>query len=263
MGVLAPFSSLIDVDFPPPVPREGPAGVPDGPAAPPWRAGSGTASRATGGRRVGAMGGEDDAALMQAWIGGDLRAFEILYGRHKGPLYRYLLRHARDRALADDLFQDTWGRLIGARTRYEPRAKFQTFLFTLAHNLFIDHCRRASVRPVSASSLAMPAGADDEDDGDERGGLAVGAIAAPEPAQPERRAEQQEVRTRLRAALDALPRDQRDVFLLYEETGLSLDEIATVTGVGPETAKSRLRYAVAKLRAAMADLAPAALEKTP
>jgi RNA polymerase sigma-70 factor (ECF subfamily) len=209
------------------------------------------------------MGRDDDAALMQAWIAGDVRAFETLYMRHKGPLYRYLLRHARDRALADDLFQDTWGRLIGARARYEPRARFQTFLFTLAHNLFVDHCRRASVRPVSASSLPGPHGGDDDDDGDERGGLGVGAIPAPEPTQPDRRAEQQETRARIRAALDALPREQRDVFLLYEETGLSIEEIANVTGVGPETAKSRLRYAVAKLRAAMADLAPAQAERTP
>ena len=205
------------------------------------------------------MTGEDDAALMQAWVAGDLRAFETLYGRHKGPLYRYLLRHARDRALADDLFQETWGKLIAARTRYEPRAKFQTYLFTLAHNLFIDHCRRASVRPVSASSLAPATNGDDGDDGDARG---VGAIAAPEPAQPERRAEQQQLRERIRAALDGLPRDQRDAFLLYEETGLSLEEIATVTGVGAETAKSRLRYAVAKLRAAMAEFAPTAVERT-
>jgi RNA polymerase sigma-70 factor, ECF subfamily len=204
--------------------------------------------------------GDDDAALMQAWMAGDLRAFEALYARHKGPLYRYLLRHTRQRELADDLFQETWGRLIGARQRYEPRAKFQTFLFTLAHNLFIDHCRRASVRPVSASSLpAAPAG-DDDDSQDERG---IGAIRAPEPEQPERRAEEHETAARIRAALETLPREQRDVFLLYEETGLTLEEIGKVTGVGAETAKSRLRYAVAKLRAAMSDLAPATLERSP
>jgi RNA polymerase sigma-70 factor (ECF subfamily) len=203
---------------------------------------------------------DDDAALMQAWMAGDLGAFETLYARHKGPLYRYLLRHARHRELADDLFQETWGRLIGARQRYEPRAKFQTFLFTLAHNLFVDHCRRASVRPVSASSLPVAAGDDDDETRDDRG---VGAIRAPEPEQPERRAEQQELGARIRAALEALPREQRDVFLLYEETGLTLEEIGKVTGVGAETAKSRLRYAVAKLRAAMHDLAPAALERRP
>jgi len=213
-------------------------------------------------RKVQGMGArDDDAALMQAWAAGDLPAFEALYARHKGPLYRYLLRHTRDRELADDLFQETWGRMIGALQRYEPRAKFQTFLFTLAHNLFIDHCRRASVRPVAASSLPPMAG-DDDDEGarEERG---VGAIRAPETEQPERRAEEQETAARIRAALEALPREQRDVFLLYEETGLTLEEIAAVTGVGAETAKSRLRYAVAKLRAAISDLAPAAMERSP
>jgi RNA polymerase sigma-70 factor (ECF subfamily) len=214
-----------------------------------------------GPRTVRGMAGDedDDAALMQAWGAGDMRAFETLYARHKGPLYRYLMRHTRQRELADDLFQETWGRLIGARQRYEPRARFQTFLFTLAHNLFIDHCRRASVRPVSASSLPVAPG-DDDDPHDERG---VGAIRAPEPEQPERRAEEQETAARIRAALEALPREQRDVFLLYEETGLTLEEIGQVTGVGTETAKSRLRYAVAKLRAAMSDLAPASLERSP
>jgi RNA polymerase sigma-70 factor, ECF subfamily len=210
--------------------------------------------------QVMAGDGDEDAALMQAWMAGEMRAFETLYARHKGPLYRYLLRHTRQRELADDLFQETWGRLIGARQRYEPRAKFQTFLFTLAHNLFIDHCRRASVRPVSASSLPAGPGDDEDDPHDERG---VGAIRAPEAGQPERRAEEQETAARIRAALDTLPREQRDVFLLYEETGLTLEEIGKVTGVGAETAKSRLRYAVAKLRAAMSDLAPATLERSP
>ncbi len=203
---------------------------------------------------------QDDAALMQAWIAGRLPAFETLYARHKGPLYRYLMRHTRDRELADDLFQETWGRLIGARQRYEPRAKFQTFLFTLAHNLFIDHCRRARVRPVSASSLPLPPLDDEDDSGDGRG---IASIRAPEPQQPERRAEAEEIAARLRTALDSLPPEQRDVFLLYEETGLTLEEIAHVTGVGAETAKSRLRYAVAKLRAAMSDLAPTAVERSP
>jgi len=203
--------------------------------------------------------GDEDAVLMRAWMAGELPAFETLYARHKGPLFRYLLRHTRNRELADDLFQETWGRLIGARQRYEPRARFQTYLFTLAHNLFIDHCRRASVRPVSASSLPAPPGDDDDESRDQRG---VGSIRAPEPEQPERRAEEQETAARIRAALDALPREQRDVFLLYEETGLTLEQIAQITGVGAETAKSRLRYAVAKLRAAMSDLAPAAVERS-
>jgi RNA polymerase sigma-70 factor (ECF subfamily) len=228
------------------------------PVPPPLRRAS--CARAARARTVPGMASDqgDDAALMQAWVAGSLPAFETLYARHKGPLYRYLLRHTRNRELADDLFQETWGRLIGARQRYEPRAKFQTFLFTLAHNLFIDHCRRASVRPMSASSLPV-ATADDED---ETRDDPVTSVRAPAPEQPERQAEAQQIAARIRAALDGLPREQRDVFLLYEETGLTLEEIARVTGVGAETVKSRLRYAVAKLRAAMSDLAPAALERS-
>jgi RNA polymerase sigma-70 factor (ECF subfamily) len=188
---------------------------------------------------------EDDGALMRAYASGQLGAFERLYARHKGPLYRYLLRHTRDPELAGDLFQEVWTRVIAARARYEARAKFQTFLFTLAHNAFIDHCRRASVRPVL---LPGSSGSDGDDDAP----TAQDLLPAPPAEQPDRRAEQSELRAALRAALDALPREQRDVFLLYEETGLSLEEIATVTGVGAETAKSRLRYAVAKLRATLA-----------
>jgi RNA polymerase sigma-70 factor (ECF subfamily) len=186
---------------------------------------------------------DDDAALMLAYAAGDAAAFDRLYARHKGPLYRYLVRHTRDHELAGDLFQEVWAKLITARARYEVRAKFQTFLFTLAHNAFIDHCRRASVRPVL---LATRDAGDDDDDT-----TAQDRLPAPAASQPEQRAEQTELRSALRAALDALPREQRDVFLLYEETGLSLEQIAAVTGVGAETAKSRLRYAVAKLRAVL------------
>ena len=106
----------------------------------------------------------DDAQLMLDYASGNARAFELLYARHRSGLYRYLMRHARDPDLANDLFQDVWGRVIANRSRYEPRAKFQTFLFTLAHNFFIDHCRRTAARPRGESidstdtedSLAAP-----------------------------------------------------------------------------------------------------------
>jgi RNA polymerase sigma-70 factor (ECF subfamily) len=187
--------------------------------------------------------GGDDAALMRAYAAGDLRAFERLYARHRGPLYRYLVRQSGDRTLADDLFQETWSRVIGARARYEPRAKFQTWLFTLAYNCFIDHCRRTRARPAGASTT--PDGAD----------LADTLPASPHDG-PEQHASDAQLRERLRVALDALPAEQRDAFLLYEQAGLGVEEIAQATGVGMETAKSRLRYAVAKLRAALADVAP-------
>jgi RNA polymerase sigma-70 factor (ECF subfamily) len=183
------------------------------------------------------MGSQDDADLMGRYAGGDLRAFELLYSRHRAALYRYLLRHTRDREAANDLFQEVWSKVIANRSRYEPRAKFRTFLFRIAHNCFIDHYRRASLRPKQE----FAEGQDWED-----------TLPAPERESPDARAEQAEVMARYRSALSALPPEQRDVFLLYEESGLSLEEIGAITGVGMETAKSRLRYALAKLRTALA-----------
>jgi RNA polymerase sigma-70 factor (ECF subfamily) len=194
------------------------------------------------------MAGGEDAELMLAYARGNMRAFEALYARHKGPLYRYLQRLCGDRELANDLFQETWGKVVQARGRYEARAKFATYLFALARNCWIDAHRRASVRPIAADSA--PAAADDAD-----AQSPVDSIAAPAHESPERLLMQQQVRERYRQALGELPQEQRDVFLLYEESGLTLEEIATVTGVGAETAKSRLRYALAKLRAALAPLA--------
>lgn len=179
---------------------------------------------------------DSDEALMLAYAAGSLPAFDRLYARHRTPLFRYLMRHTRQRELAHDLFQEAWGKLVDARLRYEPRARFQTFLYTIAHHCFIDHCRRSAVRPVSSATLA---------DGSE---IDWQGAAEDDPAH---QAHTDEVKQRLRAALDALPADQRDAFLLHEEAGLTLEEIADVTGVGRETVKSRLRYAVAKLRATM------------
>ena len=185
-------------------------------------------------RTVFAVDSDDDAALMQAYAQGDARAFERLYVRHKGPLYRYLVRQSRDREIANDLFQETWSRVVSSRARYQQRAKFQTFLYTIAHNCFVDHCRRSAVRPI----------ANDEVDAEQ-------FVTAPASDGPQIQAERAELRDRYRAALLELPGEQRDVFLLYEESGLSLEEIGQITGVSMETAKSRLRYAVAKLRSAL------------
>jgi len=188
-------------------------------------------------RRVDVVSDDEDAQLMLAYARGEMRAFETLYSRHRGALYRYLVRQARDTDTAHDLFQEVWSRVIVNRARYQPRAKFRTFLFTLAHNCFIDHCRRLKSRPAGASV--------DEAD-------AADLLATDDDARPESQLERAETTRRYRAALATLPQEQRDVYLLHEESDLSLEEIARVTGVGTETAKSRLRYAVGKLRTALA-----------
>jgi RNA polymerase sigma-70 factor, ECF subfamily len=182
---------------------------------------------------------DDDGELMLRYARGDLRAFETLYRRHRGALYRYLTRHTRNPETANDLFQEVWSKIIASRDRYEPRAQFRTFLYRIAHNCFIDYCRRSSVRNESNG-----------EDGWES------ALPGSDQDRPDTRAEQAQMTARYRAALAALPAEQRDVFLLYE-SGLSLDEIAALSAVGMETAKSRLRYAVTKLRATLAPLTEA------
>ncbi len=188
-------------------------------------------------RRVTAVSDDEDAQLMLAYGRGEMRAFEALYSRHRAALYRYLVRQSHDTEIANDLFQEVWSRVIVNRARYEARAKFRTFLFTLAHNCFIDHCRRVKSRPTGASI----------EDAD-----AADLLPADDAMRPEVELERNETSRRYRAALATLPQEQRDVYLLHEESDLSLEEIARVTGVGTETAKSRLRYAVGKLKAALA-----------
>jgi RNA polymerase sigma-70 factor (ECF subfamily) len=179
-----------------------------------------------------------DEDLMLAYRDGDARAFEQLYTRHKAPLFRYLARQCREAAVAEELFQDVWMNLVRARGRYEVQAKFTTYLYRLAHNRLIDHYRRQrSGIPVSYD--------DDPDD------PLIERIAGPEAMQPEEQAGRSRDVARLLALLAALPEAQREAFLLREEGGLTLEEIAAATGVNMETAKSRLRYALAKLRQGM------------
>ena len=170
---------------------------------------------------------------MVRYRGGDAQAFAALYARHKGPLYRYLLRQVRDAGAAADLFQDVWSRLIATRGRYEARAKFATYLFHIAHNCTIDFFRRDLI----ARRAAFPDGIDLQPEPE-----------VPEYQRPDGIAELAEQQSALLAALGTLPHEQREAFLLHEETGLTIEEIARVTDVGVETAKSRLRYAIRKLK---------------
>ena len=173
----------------------------------------------------------DDSALMLRYGDGDVQAFERLYRRHKDAIYRYLLRLCGHRDSADDIFQDVWGKIIKARETYRPTAKFTTFLYRVAHNCFIDYVRRNkrhAAYTVLEPELHSDPGESLED-----------------------ATERSLARERLEVALATLPDEQRDAFLLREEGGLSVDQIAAVTGCNRETAKSRLRYAVSKLRTAI------------
>lgn len=187
-----------------------------------------------------------DEDLMQAYAGGDAAAFDALYARHKGGVYRYLLRHCGSPATADEMFQDVWMNLIRARESYAPSAKFTTWVYRIAHNRLVDHWRASASRPT----LAVGGATDDEDADDP-----LDAVPGHRSDEPETRVASNELGARIRNALAALPSAQRDAFLLHQEGGLELAAIAELTGEGTETIKSRIRYALGKLRSALGDLA--------
>ncbi len=177
-----------------------------------------------------------DEQLMLDYAGGRAAAFDLLYARHKGGLYRFLLRGLQHRAQADECFQEVWMRVIQARERYRPDAAFTTWLYRIAHRLLIDQYRRHAARPGGT--------ADDE--------AVILDTSGPEEAQPERALSEFEQRRRLQEALAELPDEQRIALQLRLEQELTLETIGEITGVGRETVKSRLRYALDRLRTRLA-----------
>jgi len=171
-----------------------------------------------------------DEILMQAWAAGDVAAFEALYARHRLPLFRFLLGQLHDRALAEELFQDVWQRVVAARDGWRPDAPFAAWLYRIAHNRLADHWRALKHRPPAPA------------DADER------TTALADPDDPERHASRSQQAARLYRALDELPAEQREALLLRLHGELPLEEIGRITGVGRETVKSRLRYAMDRLR---------------
>ncbi len=194
-----------------------------------------------------------DDALMTAYANGDAAAFEQLYARHQAGLYRFV-RRLLGTALSsqvDEVFQDTWLRVVHARQRWQPQgATFRTWLFTLAHHRVIDLLRRSG-REVSVDAF--------EGEGDEpwqpqtTDGAAWQHWPAPAGAAPqgEELAFWRRAGEKLLDCLDQLPVPQRSAFLLHHDDGLALDEVARALEVGFETAKTRLRYAMSKLRTCM------------
>lgn len=174
-----------------------------------------------------------DRDLMTRYREGDDKAFETLYARHKSSLYRFLHQRCFDADTANDVFQEVWTKVIRARLTYEPSAKFTTWLYQLARNTYVDHVRHVQRRIRLVS-----------DD------VATDNARSDQPNMIEQ-VQGDQLRQSLDTALRSLPAEQQEVFLLHQEAGLTLPEIAKVTQVGRETVKSRLRYAVRKLREVM------------
>jgi len=170
-----------------------------------------------------------DENLMLSYCNGDADAFEVLYQRHKGPLYRFVLRQS-GQEFVEELFQDIWLKVINSRMSYQVKATFKTWLYHIARNRIIDHYRRHNLRPLHNDSDSLS------------------AISGAERKQPENQLEAGNQHELLMHAIAELPRDQKEAFLLKEEAGLDIEHIADTTGVSYEAAKSRLRYAYKKLR---------------
>lgn len=173
-----------------------------------------------------------DEALMAAYAQGNVKAFEKLYGRHKDPLLRYFIRQLDARAIAEELFQETWQSLIKNSANYKSSAKFTTYLYTIAHSRLVDYYRKAGRAQFDSMNENEQAEQYEADVSDE----------------PEFQINAAELKAQLGDALNALSSEQKSVFLLKYEAGMSVPEIAQVLGQNPEAIKSRLRYCIANLK---------------
>jgi len=177
-----------------------------------------------------------DETLLARYREGDGAAFEILYARHRQGLYRFLLGLSGKPELADEVFQDTWLSLIRSNSQPQGRATFRTWLFQIARNRLIDHWRKHGAHQPLHDSYDEQAHAVGDDSSD-----------------PEQLLNLSRDSQRLESALQTLPADQREVFLLRAHGDLDLAQIASLTETPLETVKSRLRYAQQKLRRLLAE----------
>ena len=189
---------------------------------------------------------DSDESLLLRYAAGELAAFDLLYGRHEMRVWRYLLRSVRVQAVADDLLQDVWFAVARQAVAYRPTARFTTWLFTIAHHRLVDHFR------TSKQHVSIDGHGGDSDDDDNK---LSDTLAADSGFGPLRQLQSREQAAALIAALEQLPAEQREAFLLQAEAGMSVEEIARTTGTSFETAKSRLRYARRSLRQQLQEFA--------
>ena len=186
-----------------------------------------------------------DEALMRRYQAGDASAFAVLMRRHLGRLFNFIARHTSNRATAEDLSQEVFLRVVERAADFKHEARFTTWLYTIARNQCIDHLRKASLR----KHPSLDDGGPGEDHVPLRERLANESAGS----SGERVAMDHEVKDRILVGLAKLPEEQREVFLLRELGNLPFQEIALVTGVSENTVKSRMRYALERLREGLGD----------
>lgn len=184
---------------------------------------------------------ESDESLMLRYQRGETQAFDLLFERHKDAIFRFLKRQCGQ--AAEEIFQDVWLRLIEARHQFQPNAtsRFINYLYRIAHNKLMDYFRRTNVKNRLIDDNVIEI--------DELNDASNQVLASPEV-----QIDTQHKLEKLLMLIDSLPNEQREAFLLREESGLSIQAIAEVTGVNRETAKSRLRYAFERIRHGMRGL---------
>jgi RNA polymerase sigma-70 factor (ECF subfamily) len=186
-----------------------------------------------------------DETLMIRFQRGDRAAFTQLVRRHQTALYNFALRQLRTQSLAEEVVQDAFVRVVQNASEFKHEARFTTWVYTITRNLCIDQLRKRALR--KHPSL------DESRKGEDGDGPTLGEQTADSRANVERSVTSSEIRERVLAAVDLLPEDQREVFLMREVSSLPFKEIAEITGVPENTVKSRMRYALERLQAALSE----------
>ena len=180
-----------------------------------------------------------DEHLMVLYQKGEVRAFEVLLSRHRKPVYNFILRFVGDKETAEDLLQETFMRVIKGAEAYKRQAKFTTWVYTIARNLCVDQSRRRKHR--KHASLDAPL------DASEESGTLMDVIPGNEMAS-DRKTVNKQLHATMQKAIAELSEEQREVFLMREFLDMPFKQIADVVGVPENTVKSRMRYALEKLR---------------
>lgn len=188
---------------------------------------------------------EEDEVLLRRFNAGEAAAFEVLLQRYKGPIYNFLLRSVRSAEVAEDLLQEVFLRVVQRAEQFQGNSKFSTWLYAIARNLCIDTSRKMVHR--RHPSLDAPTG-------NPEGQPLLERLAAANPG-AERESLSRELGERIARAVEGLPEDQREVFLMRQVQHLPFKEIAVIVEVPENTVKSRMRYALERLQQALGDYA--------
>lgn len=197
------------------------------------------------GRLEGTAAAPPDEELLRRFSEGDAKAFELLYARYRKQIFTFILRSTRDAAASEELMQDVFMRVMDRAEDFRGQSKFSTWLYSITRNLCVDHSRKMAFR--RHRSLDAPVRPH------EAGGVTLGEQTHGDDVPVDRQVESVAVRTQLEAAIAALPDDQREVFLLRHVDHMPFADIGAMVGISENTAKSRMRYALERLQAALRD----------